>query len=796
MDLKEVFLQEAGELLEQMEKLVLDLEKAATPQILEELFRVAHTLKGSAGVTGVAGVRELSHQLEELLDSLRSGSLEMSTELADLLLAGFDALRALLAGLAEGKDEPPPPELLEKIAGFSGKGGDSFPGEGENGMPCGKRQEEEGGKKLFAALSEDEMLRLEKALAEGRNVFYLELDFDRDFFQRGHNLEYLLEDLAALGEIAGLRVETGRVPPLSMLSPEDYYLFLSLFLLTAEESRSVREVFTFVLDDRNRVGIRPVTPDDLGGFPGAGAREPVAALKSERVREVLQQQAKALSQAGAEVLPGLAASVRKILNRIASSFGFSLFLPEEEKKDPQEEKERLFRAIARLTAFMGEMGGREKTGEEVKGEKFRGNGDVCAQEEKKTEEIPCAKEKGPAEVTGTCREKAQPQSFFRVGQETAEALLGLAGELIIAKNTLPYFIRNLEGAGRDDLARELKEKYGYLDRIARELQERVMDIWLLPIAQIFDRFPRFVRDYSKKTNKKIDLVFEGKQTRLDRNILENIYEPLLHIVRNALDHGLEDVPERRRKGKKEEGRLLLRAFRSGERVLVQVIDDGRGIDAGALAEKAVSAGLLSPERAAGMSRAEKVNLVFVPGLSTREAVSDISGRGVGMDVVKETMERLGGTVQVESEPDRGTTVTLTLPFTLMTNEVLLVKVGGGLYGVPLAAVRETVRHSRAGLKSLRRKALAVLRGELVPVVFVHRYTGDRDSGEEETTLVVLGCKAALAVDRVLGKEEVIVRPLSGELKKVQLFSGAAVLGDGRVLLVLEPNFFAKEASQR
>jgi len=761
-DLTEIFLDEAQELLEQMEPLILELEKAATVGTLEELFRVAHTLKGSAGVAGISGVRALAHQLEELLDCLRAGELKMNSDLADALLEGFDVLRSLLEKLAQGRDEQPPPALLEKIARFAAVD------------PAQTREETaRGGEEPPGArvplLEDADMLLLQKALANGRNVFYLELDFAADFFHRGHNLDYLLEDLSALGEIVGLRLDGRKVPPLSAIEAEEYYLFFSLFVITGEDLQAITDVFIFVLDEKNKLNLWPVSPADLGAL--GPCRKAAPPYSVEHAREVLRQQEKALAAASAEVLPGLTASVWKIIRRVADSFGLSCPFLEGIQSDPQAEKELLSRAIDDLKEQLKEAAG------------------IAAGDKKEAEKSVTP----DREAVTFSREKARPQSFLKVSRDTADALLNLAGELIIAKNALPYFIKNLEAAGREDLARDLKEKYGYLDRIAREFQERVMDIWLLPIAQIFDRFPRFVRDYSKKANKKIHLVCEGKETRLDRNILENIYEPLLHIVRNALDHGLEEIEERQRKGKKPEGILLLRAYRLGERVVVQVADDGRGVDGDALAQKAIAAGLVSSARAAEMSYAEKVNLLFAPGLSTREAVSELSGRGVGMDVVKETTERLGGTVQVESEPDRGTTVTLALPFTLATNEVLLVNVGGGLYGIPLAAVRETVRYARRDLKTVRGRALAVLRNEILPVSFVHRCLGAHESEAEEITLVVLWQKVALSVDRVLGKEEIIIRPLTGELKKVPLFLGAAVLGDGRVLLVLEPNVLAKEA---
>ncbi|MCL6636098.1 MAG: chemotaxis protein CheA, partial [Peptococcaceae bacterium] len=345
----------------------------------------------------------------------------------------------------------------------------------------------------------------------------------------------------------------------------------------------------------------------------------------------------------------------------------------------------------------------------------------------------------------------------------------------------------LEAAGLDGQARELKDRCLYLDRIAREIYERVMDIWLLPVQEVFGRFPRFVRDQAKILDKKVELVTDGGDTRLDRNIIEEIYEPLLHLVRNALDHGLEDPEERLKAGKAPAGVIGLSARRQGERIIIQVSDDGRGIDVDALVEKAVSSGMLSREKAETMSARDKLKLVFLPGLSSKDGISDLSGRGVGMDAVEKAIGRLGGTIQVDSAPGRGTTFIIGLPFTMATSEVLMVRIGSGIYGIPLSAVRETVRVGEKDLRTVRGRPVALLRGEIVPLLESHLYLEATASRQGEKALVVLWQGAALPVDTVLGKEVVIVKPLAGELKRLSVFMGAAVLGDGRVLLVLDPN---------
>lgn len=793
-DLKEIFLEEAGDLLVQIEPLVLELEKEMSPELLDDLFRIVHTLKGSAGIAGVRGIGELTHRLEDLLDGLRSGEIEAGPGLVDLLLVGFDYVRAMVTDLAGGQDLPPPQELLKEIAAYGrGEPPAARPLEEKPGTP-GR------GAAPLAAVPEaaespvpDEVRRLLRdELRRGKNVFHLKLEFGRDFFRQGHNLGYLLEDLAGLGTIAGLKADYRRVPPLSALNPEDYLLVFTLYLATGEDREAVEETFVFVSSDENRVAVRPVSEEDLnedplagfqqpgsGELPAVGQAPPLSARRLRYAVEVLRQQEKALRMAEEEVLPGLLPVVRRVLERLAGRAG--LALEQGPAGVPEEERERLLRAARALLAAPGAEAGagpaRLPAAASVSGP---GPGRAGAGFSGRPGRAPG--EQRRKNVAGDGRQVA-----FKVRRETADALMSLAGELIIAKNSLPYLVKKLEAAGLEGQARELQDRCLYLDRIAREIHDRVMDIWLLPVQEVFGRFPRFVRDQARMLEKKVELVTAGGDTRLDRNIIEEIYEPLLHLVRNALDHGLEDPEERLRAGKNPVGVIHLAARRQGERIIIQVSDDGRGIDVETLAGKAVSDGMLTREQVEAMSAREKLKLVFLPGLSSKEGISDLSGRGVGMDAVENTIRRLGGTIGVESAPGRGTTFVISLPFTMATSEVLMVRIGGGVYGIPLAAVSETVRVEEKDLRTVRGRPVALLRGEIIPLLESRLYLEATASYRDETILVVLQQKAALPVDAVLGKEVVIVKPLAGELKRLSVFMGAAVLGDGRVLLVLDPN---------
>lgn len=791
-DLKQIFLEEAGELLAEIEPLILKLEEDVSASVVDELFRVVHTLKGSAGIAGVKGIGELTHRLEDLLDSVRSGELEVRPELVDILLMGFDGVRALLADLAEGDDLPPSEELLELIAGYRRSGSPAGPPPDQRPAAAATEAAPSSAAASGAvrkAIPENIRPLLQDGLRRGHSVYHLTLDFGRDFFRQGHNLSYLLEDLADLGTVAGLEVDASRVPVLSRLNPEDYYLVLTLYLITDADQKAVEETFVFVISEENRVTVRRVGEGELSGTAAAeaqaldgrrpGGRVTIPPEKFPHVLTVLRQQVEALRLADEDVLPGLLPTVRRILGRLAQKAG----LPGEDGPAAalDEERRRLARWAGTLLAALDSIstpGSAETAAVPV----------ISGLPEARSGVLGSGRRAGvaPPPASGAERCGGGGAGAFKVRRETADALMSLSGELIVAKSSLPHLVRKLETLGLDEQARELKDRYHDIDRIARDMHERVMDIWLLPVEEVFNRFPRFIRDQAKMLGKKVRVVTAGGDTRLDRNIIEEIYEPLLHLVRNALDHGLEEPEERLGAGKDPTGVIRLTARRQGERVVIQVADDGRGIDVDKLARKAVAAGLVSQERVAGMNVQEKLRLIFLPGLSSKDEISDLSGRGVGMDVVENTVKRLGGTIQVESAPGQGAMFIINLPFTMATSEVLMVRIGGGVYGLPLAAVRETVRVGEKALTTLRGRPVVLLRGEILPLLQTDRCLEACASRREEVILVVLRQKAALPVDAVLGKEVVIVKPLAGELRKLPVFMGAAVLGDGRVLLVLDP----------
>ncbi len=386
---------------------------------------------------------------------------------------------------------------------------------------------------------------------------------------------------------------------------------------------------------------------------------------------------------------------------------------------------------------------------------------------------------------------SHPTTVLKIDQQRVDTLMDLIGELVVAKNGLPYLAQRAERQyGSRELAREIKEQYGVINRIAQELQASIMQVRMMPVGQVFQRFPRLVRDLSKKLDKQIQLVIVGEDTEADKNIIEGLADPLIHILRNSIDHGLEPPEERLSAGKSPIGTIRLHAYRDNDSVALEISDDGRGVHVEAVKAKAVRQGLISDEQAAAMSDQEAVQLIFAAGLSTAAQVSDVSGRGVGMDVVRSSLERVGGSVTVHSERGVGTHIRLLLPLSMAVTQVMAVELDGKPLGVPMEAVVETVRLLPTRIFTLKQREVFLLREQLVPLIRLRRlFALEEMADDPRCALAVLVVKlgndpVGLVVDNFREGMEVILKPLEGVLAGLRHYAGTALLGDGSVMLVL------------
>ena len=393
------------------------------------------------------------------------------------------------------------------------------------------------------------------------------------------------------------------------------------------------------------------------------------------------------------------------------------------------------------------------------------------------------------ERPGTLSPQA-PEATLRVDVDRIDTLVRLTGELLIAKNAIGHSAALAQGEGDPRaLAVALKNQHLALDRLIGELQRSVFSLRVLPLQHAFQRFPRLVREMATSLGKPARLMIEGATTEADKTIVEAIAEPLLHVLRNGLDHGLEDASERAALGKPATATIHLRAERQGEHVVIEVEDDGRGIDVARVRDVARQRNAAPEAAIAAMSDEEAINLIFAPGFSTASHVTDLSGRGVGMDIVRNTIERLGGRVSVSSQRQRGTTVRFTLPFTVMMTQVLTVEAAGQVFGVPLEAVVETVRVGRSAIAPVGAARAMVLRDRTLPVIDLGQALGREaraSEGDANVLIVaVAGQLGGLEVDRLGDRMDVMLKPPEGLLAGIPGIDGTTLLGDGRVLIVLD-----------
>lgn len=674
---REAFFEEAAELVDSMEAMLLRLDlRAVDTEDLHTLFRVAHSIKGNAATFGFPAIAAFTHELESTLEPVRQGRLPLGAELLDALLSSVDLLRkhmaAARAGAPLGSEDQASQEAL--VVRLQQREGGAAPR--PEPAPEGKAQPVRGHEIRFRAPA--------------------------DTFRRGVNLERIFRDLGRLGPCR-FWLDEGSVPRIEDMDPEACQLAWDIRLDGSASAEAIREVFEFVDEGANLV-IVPIP--ETGQVPMLGELlVEEGAVSPAVVRQALSQQ-----HPLGEVLIGMGAAKPEAVERALQH---------------QQAKRNLTEG-----------------------------------------------------------------STLRVSTEKIDKLVDLVGELVITQAMLAQSAADLSGAG--EASGRAQEAMQLLDRQTRELQEQVMGMRMVPMDMVFSRFPRMVRELGKQLGKEVELDLQGTATELDKTFIELLVDPLTHLIRNAVDHGLEPPAERAAAGKPPVGRLELRASSRAGSVFIEVADDGNGLDRERILAKAVERGIVPA--GAAPADAEVFALVFAPGFSTASKVSDVSGRGVGLDVVKQNIAALNGKVEVDSRPGKGTTFRLVLPLTLAILDGLTVQVGTEVYVLPLASVLETFLPRSGDIQTLQGDREVIgLRGEFIPVLRLHRVLGAgagrevRSAGTQPLLCVVEaeGRHAALALDDVLGQQQVVIKSLEAHYRKVEGISGATILGNGRVALILD-----------
>ena len=394
----------------------------------------------------------------------------------------------------------------------------------------------------------------------------------------------------------------------------------------------------------------------------------------------------------------------------------------------------------------------------------------------------------PSATQGKSSGKPVVNRSVRVDIEKLDVLMNLVSELIIAKNGLVAS----NAAEQLQHSQSFNEQIEYLERVTTNLHESVMNVRMVPIETVVNRFPRMIRDLSKKLNKKMELYMSGEDTELDRTVIDEIGDPLMHLLRNSADHGLESPELRKKLGKPETGSIFLDAYQDGNNVVIEVRDDGSGIDVDKVRNKAIEKGTITPEQAETMTDKEIIELLFRPSFSTAEKITDVSGRGVGLDVVKSKIEALGGEVECHSVKGEGSTFIIRLPLTLAIIQALMVKVANEQYAISLGSIQTVEDIPISDIKHVQGKEVITLRGTVIPIIRLGQLLDVPDVEEDSENLTVVIIKkgdkqAGLVVDSLIGQMEIVIKSLGKYINLNKMISGATILGDGDVALIIDAN---------
>lgn len=711
------FIVEANEFLAQLDQDLVQLEQSPENlELLDSIFRAVHTIKGNASFLGFDKLTRFTHQLENVLDKLRSGQMAVTPEIMDLVLEGIDKMRELIENL---QDEAAV-DVEDTMAKLSNVLTATQPvAPAAVSAPAAASPADDDGDEM------DEIID-DFAVESGELLEQL----DRDLLR----LEQTPEDLELLNDI---------FRPVHTIKGNAS--FLGFDKLTS---------FTHQLEnvlDKLRSGDMQVTPEimDLVLDGVDKLKELLAHLRDE-------------SQVSTEAL------IERLTAALSGESAPSP-APAPAAAKPVVEEAPVVEAVPAPP--------------------------------KAAAAKPAAKPAPKPTPAKAARRKDPEESTIRVDVERLDALMNLAGELVIAKNRLQQFSSRFEEQHPEsELMDTLMLTSSLINYITSQFQEAVMKTRMLPIRKVFSRVPRMIRDLARDTKKQVNLIMEGEDTELDKSVIEHIGDPLVHIIRNAVDHGLEYPHEREQNGKSPEGQVILRAYAEGNYIIIEIKDDGRGMDPQKIFKKAVEKGLAPAEDAQRLSPHEMLDFIFAPGFSTAETISNISGRGVGMNVVKENIMRLDGLIEIDSEVGRGSIFKIQLPLTMAIVPALLVTVNRYTYAIPLNNVVETLVIEPQEIYRMNHKEVIHLRERVVSLVHLADVLNyPRQTGREKHYVIIVGAgeqRIGLVVDHLLGQEEVVIKSLGEFFEDIRLIAGATIMGDGSVVLILDIGSILQQLNQK
>lgn len=670
-----MFIEESKDNLQRLNENLLKLENNPEDiQILNEIFRVAHTLKGMAGTMGFVRMQKLTHNIENVLSDIRSGSIKINSDMVDTLFMCLDALENYVEEIintsSEGTDDHN--DLIESLAEIIKSKGEVTQAEAPTQTQKVETKEEVVNSDLIE-LPDTQKLVKNNAIEMGMNVFQIKVTLSPNCVLKSARAFVIFTDLERFGEIIHC------VPSTQDIEDEKFENDFTVVFVTKETKEKLEQVI---------MGVSEVE----GVVVEAFAKDQDAKVE--------------------EVTP---------------------------KKEEHVEVQ---------TA---------------------------------TPAHPVANE-----ATTNNNNKQVSNKTVRVNIDRLDTLMNLVSELIIVKTQLEGLNLTAQDANTN-----YNDSVEYLERVTTNLHDAVMKVRMVPVEIVFNRFPRMIRDISRKLGKDIDLVMSGEETELDRTVIDEIGDPLIHLLRNAADHGLETIEERIAIGKPRKGTIKLQAYQDGNSVVIEVEDDGKGINVQAIKNKAVQKGTITKEEAAAMNEQEAIDLLFKPSFSTAEKISDLSGRGVGLDVVKSKITELGGHVEVQTELGKGSKFIVRLPLTLAIIQALMISIGNEKYAIPLSNIQNIEDVRKEDIKLVQNQEVIMVRNEIIPIVRLHSVLGLPEEEDKDLMMGVIVKKGerqvGFIIDSLIGQQEIVIKSLGKYLSGIDIIAGATILGNGEVALILDIN---------
>ena len=888
--LLEQFLSEARENLAFIDQNIEDIG-GDDPELLNSVFRAAHTLKGGSGIVGFESVKNITHHAEDLLDMLRGGKLEFADGMTEALYDAFDEVMNLVEAAEEtGAIVDSDEETVERIVNeLTKQMGKEKEGETVWSVPYSIVQDKEALLNIPLGFFEGvnfkkiafSNMEVNQEFCANEHLYAVIFDVDESCMMYGNDPIYTLSllgdkvlgvyscmsDENAKSVLSGTEDEEGLLLKSqiiayiyatyeeieeSLFNFIDELQFLPLDVQTllgvsngdaGHKIDSLKEL-TNIANDLDLMAIKDEVKNSMAlvgsdtiqysqlqrflnivGLIDAKDTSKLNAFFTDLYKgqqysadgtivqesivkdtENIKEEASLKEKSNIETTDELNATVQEILIQQYKSLTHF---------DSQDNVERVASILEKTSKFVdgmpSEFDSKEEmmsflesriamddskqkvtthaTIEKVMAPKVTApKAETILNETQIMEVTPQVAKVKPVKQEEDLK-KAVVGKTVKIDQESIDSLMNVVGELLVAKNSLPYLADNVVTMTHEVIKREIMEKYIFINRLSEQLQDLIMGMRMLPISYVFDRYPKLVRDIAKKLGKKVTLEMSGGDTTLDKNMIEMLADPMIHIMRNSLDHGIEMPEVREQKGKNGNGVVTLKAYPQSDKIIIEIIDDGAGINIERVASKVLEKGLMTAEQIDALSEEAKAELVLLPGLSTADTITEFSGRGVGMDVVRKSIEGFGGTINIKTQQNKGTVISLSIPMSLAVTSLLHIQMNEIHYGIPMDSVSETVKIDREKIEYLHNEPFVYIRGEVIPLLFIKSMYNDKSHANEPLSIVVLNIKdnfLAVVVNEFLGQLDVVQKPLVGILEGHPLFSGTALLGNGQIIMAIDP----------